>query len=436
MSERGDMASVKEPLSRARHDDVDLQRDRSLVERCQAGDERAFEDLYLRYRDRLYRSCLRRVGNSSEAEDLVQETFARAWKALPRFNGERRFYPWLTVIANNLCTDLARRGGRCTPVEEAHLDLIAPAVDSEQESLIDSAGEGQILAAALGRISARHREVLELREGRNWSYQQIAAHEGVEVSTIETLLFRARRSLKREFMTISRAETGLAGVLALPLVALRGLLRRLGHLTRQSALGARLAATASSIPAAPLLGGAAVVVSAAAITAGAVLGAHPHTVPTSAVTRSHRPAADKRAAFHTGSADGVGLASGFFAAERPRELGTAEAQRAGQPVRSHTARARVALPGAVRGGGSTLGGGLRTTPVPKSLSGPGSTVDKVVASTTGSNPVAGVSSGVSAGVSGVTATVPGVSTGISGVTSTLPGVSTGVSSVGVGTGLP
>ncbi|MGH9297471.1 MAG: RNA polymerase sigma factor, partial [Acidimicrobiales bacterium] len=117
-----------------RHDDVDLERDRALVERCQAGDSSAFDDLYLRYRERLFRSCLRRTGNTSEAEDLVQETFVRAWKAMPTFAGERRFYHWLSVIANNLCADLARRGGRCVPVEEKALDLIAPAVAAEQEA--------------------------------------------------------------------------------------------------------------------------------------------------------------------------------------------------------------------------------------------------------------------------------------------------------------
>src|SRR5579875_1068889 len=133
------MVSGTAQAARSRQDDVDLERDRALVERCQAGDQRAFEDLYLRYRDRLYRSCLRRTGNKAEAEDLVQETFARAWKALPRFQGERRFYPWLSVIANNLCTDLARRGGRCMPVEESDLDLMAPVEVPEQERYVDSA---------------------------------------------------------------------------------------------------------------------------------------------------------------------------------------------------------------------------------------------------------------------------------------------------------
>ena len=66
-------------------DDVDLGRDRALVERCQAGDTAAFGNLYARYYERLLRFCLRRLNDRHEAEDAAQEAFARAWKALPRF---------------------------------------------------------------------------------------------------------------------------------------------------------------------------------------------------------------------------------------------------------------------------------------------------------------------------------------------------------------
>lgn len=287
------MVSVTQPLSRGRHDDVDLERDRALVDRCQAGDERAFEDLYLRYRGRLYRYCLRRTKSTAEAEDLVQETFARAWKALPRLDGERRFYPWLSVIANNLCTDLARRSGRCTPVDESDLDLMTPAQVPEQEQLVEAAGDGQILAEALGRLSPRHREVLELREGRNWSYQQIATHSGVEVSTIETLLFRARRSLRREFLTIARTETGLAGLLALPLAVMRRALRRLKALATHAPAAAKLGGATSAASGPTIAGGVAAAVTAAAITAGALLGAHAGGAqPAPSLSSAVAPAAD------------------------------------------------------------------------------------------------------------------------------------------------
>ena len=107
-------------------DDVDLERDRALVERCQAGDAAAFGNLYARYYERLLRFCLRRLNDRHEAEDAAQEAFARAWKALPRFAGERRFYPWLTVIAGNICTDMLRRRSRSTPTDDMELTAQQP----------------------------------------------------------------------------------------------------------------------------------------------------------------------------------------------------------------------------------------------------------------------------------------------------------------------
>ena len=74
-------------------DDVDLDRDRALVERCQAGDAAAFGNLYVCYYERLLRFCLRRLNDRHEAEDAAQEAFARAWKALPRSRASGAFIP-------------------------------------------------------------------------------------------------------------------------------------------------------------------------------------------------------------------------------------------------------------------------------------------------------------------------------------------------------
>jgi RNA polymerase sigma-70 factor, ECF subfamily len=206
-------------------DDVDLDRDRALVERCQAGDSAAFGNLYARYYERLLRFCLRRLNDRHEAEDAAQEAFARAWKALPRFAGERRFYPWLTVIAGNICTDMLRRRSRSTPTDDLELTAQRPVgVVSEDtsEELILAAVDGELVNRALGRLSTRHRHVLAMREGSGWTYQQIADHEGVEIGTIETLLWRARQALKREFAVVSESKEALAGFL----VATGALIRR------------------------------------------------------------------------------------------------------------------------------------------------------------------------------------------------------------------
>jgi RNA polymerase sigma-70 factor, ECF subfamily len=206
-------------------DDVDLDRDRALVERCQSGDSAAFGNLYARYYERLLRFCLRRLNDRHEAEDAAQEAFARAWKALPRFAGERRFYPWLTVIAGNICTDMLRRRSRSTPTDDMELTAQHPVgvvgADTSEE-LVLAAVDGELVNRALDRLSTRHRHVLAMREGSGWTYQQIADHEGVEIGTIETLLWRARQALKREFAVVSESKEALAGFL----VATGALIRR------------------------------------------------------------------------------------------------------------------------------------------------------------------------------------------------------------------
>jgi RNA polymerase sigma-70 factor, ECF subfamily len=206
-------------------DDVDLDRDRALVERCQAGDSAAFGNLYARYYERLLRFCLRRLNDRHEAEDAAQEAFARAWKALPRFAGERRFYPWLTVIAGNICTDMLRRRSRSTPTDDMELTAQRPVgvvAEDTSEELVLAAVDGELVHRALDRLSTRHRHVLAMREGSGWTYQQIADHEGVEIGTIETLLWRARQALKREFAAVSESKEALAGFL----IATGALIRR------------------------------------------------------------------------------------------------------------------------------------------------------------------------------------------------------------------
>jgi RNA polymerase sigma-70 factor (ECF subfamily) len=213
-------------------DDVDLDRDRALVERCQAGDSAAFGNLYARYYERLLRFCLRRLNDRHEAEDAAQEAFARAWKALPRFAGDKRFYPWLTVIAGNICTDMLRRRSRSTPTDDMELTAQTPVgvVGSDtSEDLVLAAVDGELVNRALDRLSTRHRHVLAMREGSGWTYQQIADHEGVEIGTIETLLWRARQALKREFAVVSESKEALAGFLIATGALLKRTVFRVAH---------------------------------------------------------------------------------------------------------------------------------------------------------------------------------------------------------------
>ena len=222
-----------------RIEDIDLGRDRELVEAWQAGDASAFDDLYRRYFDRLRAFCQRRVGDRAEAEELAQEAFVKALAALPRFDGERRFYPWMTVIASRLCVDHHRRRSRVEPSDQIDLGSVDDGHDERLRERVDL----EHLHRALGRLGPRHVEVLDLRERQGLTYDEIAGEMGVPHSTVETLLFRARRALRREFHLVSAER--LAGV---PVIG--WLLERTSRLRDRVALtGADLGALGAPIAA-------------------------------------------------------------------------------------------------------------------------------------------------------------------------------------------
>ncbi|MHB8671807.1 MAG: RNA polymerase sigma factor, partial [Acidimicrobiales bacterium] len=212
-----------------RADDVDLNRDGALVARFQAGDLEAFSDLYRRYFARLHRFCQRRVGDSHEAEEIAQEAFTRAYRALPNLGGQRRFYPWVTVIAARLCIDSHRRRSRTEPSDRVDPGVVVGELDG-LFNLVDHA----YLSQALSHLAPRHREVLDLRERRRWSTARIAEHYGVNPGAVEALLHRARRSLRREYLSLAEGG-GLLGALPLLGQLRRAFGRRLQDLRGRSA---------------------------------------------------------------------------------------------------------------------------------------------------------------------------------------------------------
>jgi RNA polymerase sigma-70 factor (ECF subfamily) len=254
-----------------RVEDIDLAADRALVERWQAGEHEAFDDLYRRYFDRLRSYCQRRVGDRDTAEELAQEAFFKALQALPRFGGERRFYPWVTVIANRLCVDHHRRNARVRPVE----DIDPGVVDGDHGVRLAFLADVDNLDRALQRLGPRHAQVLDLRERKGMTYAEIADYLEVPQSTVEALLFRARKALRREFFAVAGDNGGrlatvpVVGVLLRRLAALRD---RVGDLLPAlSQLGGPVAAGAVAVAlAAPFGSGPVTTVASAPAAAPAV----------------------------------------------------------------------------------------------------------------------------------------------------------------------
>ena len=428
-------------------DDVDLDRDRALVERCQAGDSAAFGNLYARYYERLLRFCLRRLNDRHEAEDAAQEAFARAWKALPRFAGERRFYPWLTVIAGNICTDMLRRRSRSTPTDDLELTAQHPvgvAAKDTSEELVLAAVDGELVHRALDRLSTRHRHVLAMREGSGWTYQQIADHEGVEIGTIETLLWRARQALKREFAVVSDSKEALAGFLIATGALIRRTVFRAAHrgatVHHNSSGGGGSGAMRNAV--------AGVAVTGAAVAATFIA---PHALTGSPSGAASAPGSALAAPPLVLGSERLGGSSGGGSAgvEGLALGGSLSGSRNGAVANAGGAAGVVSVLGGTLGSGSSSGaagvasglnqaaGGLNNT-VYGASGGVSQTISGVtggVGQTAGGvgQTLGGVVSGVTSGVSGVTKGVTGGTSGVSGITSGVDGLT---QQIGLGSVLP
>lgn len=159
--------------------------DAQWVAACQGGDERAMQRLYAKHHRRLFALALRLTGSRGDAEDVVQEAFLRAWRALPKFRGESQFGTWIYRITLNLCRDMYKRRRPTEPEVEGE---VAPA-----------AGDGiarRRLTAALESLSEGYREVLVLHDVMELRHPEIAEILGVEVGTSKSQLHKARAKMR------------------------------------------------------------------------------------------------------------------------------------------------------------------------------------------------------------------------------------------------
>jgi len=173
--------------------EANLADDADLLRKAAAGDGSAFHTLADRHMDRLYRLAVSLVGNSADAEDLLQETFAGAYRGLDRFEGRASVGTWLTRI---LVMQVARfrRGRRGKAMGSIDSEMDVPSIGQQSGA---SGVDARIdIQAALLQLSPAHREVLVLREFEQMSYEEIAEVLGVPQGTVESRLHRARSELR------------------------------------------------------------------------------------------------------------------------------------------------------------------------------------------------------------------------------------------------
>lgn len=179
--------------------------DQELVRRSLAGDAEAYAELVRRYQRPLMAKALSSTRNVADADDMVQETFTRAWTNLSRCRDAERFGAWLHRILANLLVDRSRRAWREIPVEDSVLDTAA-----EQPGPEGLALASELLASvnkALDSLPAgRQREVFRLRYAEGLQIDEIASRLGVHSGTIKVHLFRTMKKLKQ---VLGPAETVL-----------------------------------------------------------------------------------------------------------------------------------------------------------------------------------------------------------------------------------
>jgi RNA polymerase sigma-70 factor, ECF subfamily len=173
------------------HRDMGMPSDKELLEKVGAGDGSAFGELMDRHADRLFRLAVSLVGNTADAEDVVQETLAGAFRGAKKFEGRSSVKTWLTRIALTQAARWQRDQRRRRDKRRVATESMQ--VDEGPRARIDAKID---LTAALQRLTSEHREVLVLREFEMLPYEEMATLLGVPVGTIESRLFRARRELK------------------------------------------------------------------------------------------------------------------------------------------------------------------------------------------------------------------------------------------------
>lgn len=173
--------------------------DRELVERARAGERAAFDLLVARYQSRLLRLVLRLLRDQAEAEDVVQETFLKAYRALPRFRGEAAFYTWLYRIAlNGARNAVLRRRQRGAPQGVTPAQLPAPVGEiGTPESMLLSKQVMQTIDAAMEALPLELRTAIVLREIEGLSYEEIAQIMECPLGTVRSRIFRAREAIAR-----------------------------------------------------------------------------------------------------------------------------------------------------------------------------------------------------------------------------------------------
>ena len=181
----------------------------SLIQRAQKGDPEAFAGLVDEHQRYVYNLALRVVRDENEALDLTQETFVRAWTALPNFRGQSRFRTWLYRITTNLCYN--RLPGLRRSLSDFGDDVLPEVAESEESAsnplrAVESSESRALLHRAIDQLEANYKILIVMRYHDELSYEEIAGLLNLPLGTVKTGLYRAKEKLRLALQGLSPEE--------------------------------------------------------------------------------------------------------------------------------------------------------------------------------------------------------------------------------------
>lgn len=182
-----------------------MQTDQEIIDRILQGDIEAYRELIQRYQHMIYAFLYKMVNNPTDAEDLTQEVFVKAYEKLATYRGDSRFSTWLHTMARNRAIDFIRRRKFHDSDEQLAYIPSQRLDDSPQESLLGKERRQEI-ARAFAQLSDAYKEVIVLRCTHEYPFDKIASLLGVAESTARVRYLRARQELAK---ILNRTEGGL-----------------------------------------------------------------------------------------------------------------------------------------------------------------------------------------------------------------------------------
>ena len=199
-------ATATRPVNQGKVLMSDREVDQQLVVRAQAGDKRAFELLVIKYQRKVERLLSRIIRNQDEIQDVAQESFIKAYRALANFRGDSAFYTWLYRISVNTAKNYLVSQGRRAPTStgydaeeaESFEDAVGLRDNATPDALLMSKQIAEIVNSTIDKLPEELRTAITLREIEGLSYEEIAQIMDCPIGTVRSRIFRAREAVAEQ----------------------------------------------------------------------------------------------------------------------------------------------------------------------------------------------------------------------------------------------